>query len=59
MSTFTHLSTFLTLIDQACRAGARLLSACELIGLAARTVQRWMALALFVGADQAAAMPGD
>lgn len=32
------------MIEQACRAGARLHKACALIGLAARTVQRWLAL---------------
>ena len=41
MSTLAQRSIFLKLIDQACRAGARLHSACHLIGLAARTVQRW------------------
>ena len=34
-------------INEACRASVRLHRACALIGLAARTVQRWMALALF------------
>jgi putative transposase len=32
----------LSLIQQACHAGARLHKACALIGLAARTVQRWL-----------------
>ena len=59
MSSLAQRSTFLKLIDPACRTGARLHSACHLIGLAARTVQRSMALALFAGADQAAALLGD
>jgi hypothetical protein len=29
------------LIDEACANGARLVPACELLGLSARTVQRW------------------
>ena len=49
MSSLAQRSIFLKLIDQACSAGARLHSACHLIGLAARTVQRWMALAVGVG----------
>ena len=49
MSTLAQRSIFLKLIDQACRAGARLHSACHLIGLAARTVQRWLALAVGAG----------
>ena len=61
MSTLAQRSIFLKLIDQACHAGARLHSACHLIGLAARTVQRWMALALFAGveADPGAVPLGD
>ena len=31
----------LSLIDEACSAGARLHKACELLGLSSRTVQRW------------------
>jgi putative transposase len=42
MSTLAQRSAVLDLIDQACRAGARLHVACALIGLAARTVQRWL-----------------
>ena len=34
--------TLLGLIQQACNTGARLHKACALIGLAARTVQRWL-----------------
>ena len=49
MSTLAQRSIFLKLIDQACRAGARLHSACHLIGLAARTVQRWLAQAVGAG----------
>lgn len=45
MSTLAQRSIVLKLIDQACRAGARLHSACHLVGLAARTVQRWLVLA--------------
>ena len=49
MSTPAQRSISLKLIDQACRAGARLHSACHLIGLAARTVQRWLAHAVGAG----------
>jgi putative transposase len=49
MSALAQRSIFLKLIDQACRAGARLHSACHLIGLAAHTVQRWLALAVGAG----------
>ena len=61
MNTLAQRSIFLKLIDQACHAGARLHSACHLIGLAARTLQRWMALALFAGveADPGAVPLGD
>jgi putative transposase len=41
MSCLRQRQTLLALIDEACAAGARLGSACALIGLAARTVQRW------------------
>ena len=42
--TSTHQrQTLLALIEQACLAGARLHVACTLIGLSARTVQRWLA----------------
>ena len=44
MSTLKQRQTLLELIDQACHAGARLHKACAVIGLAARTVQRWLAL---------------
>ncbi len=42
MSTLAQRATVLQLITEACRAGARLHRACEIIGLAARTVQRWV-----------------
>ena len=42
MSTLAQRATVLQLISQACSAGARLHRACEIIGLAARTVQRWV-----------------
>ena len=42
MSTLAQRSTTLQLIDDACKAGARLHKACAVIGLAARTVQRWV-----------------
>ena len=42
MSTLEQRQTLLDLIGQACSAGARLHKACALIGLAARTVQRWL-----------------
>ncbi len=40
MSSLAQRKTTLQLIEQACGAGARLHKACEIIGLAARTVQR-------------------
>jgi IS66 C-terminal element len=46
MITLAQRSAFLKLIDQACRAGARLHSACHLISLAARTVQRSIVMSL-------------
>ena len=56
MSTLAQRGTALQLIDQACNAGARLHRACTVIGLAVRTVQRWVAFiaqagknALYVG----------
>jgi len=52
MSTVAQRSTVLGLIDEACNAGARLHKACAIIGLAARTVQRWVNAgksALYVG----------
>jgi transposase InsO family protein len=42
MTTLAQRSTVLQLIDYACSAGARLHKACGVIGLAARTVQRWV-----------------
>ena len=65
MSSLAQRSIFLKLIDQACSAGARLHSACHLIGLAARTVQRWLALCAGEverkreGTGQAAVLLGD
>lgn len=53
MSTLAQRATVLQLISQACSAGARLHRACEIIGLAARTVQRW------VDAGKAAPHVGD
>ena len=44
MSTLEQRRSLLEMIDQACQGGARLHKACALIGLAARTVQRWLAL---------------
>jgi putative transposase len=52
MSTLAQRTTLLQLIDQACDDGARLHKACAIIGLAARTVQRWVDVgknALYVG----------
>ena len=52
MSTLAQRASLLQLIDDACRAGARLHKACAVIGLAARTVQRWVDAgknALYVG----------
>lgn len=43
MSTLTQRASILQLIDQPCTAGARLHAACAIIGLATRTVQRWLA----------------
>jgi transposase InsO family protein len=42
MSTLEQRAPLLQLINQACSAGARLHQACAIIGLAARTVQRWL-----------------
>ena len=42
MSSLAQRSTVLQLIEQACSAGARLHQACAIVGLAARTVQRWL-----------------
>ena len=42
MSTLAQRATVLELISQACSAGARLHKACAVIGLAVRTVQRWV-----------------
>ena len=42
MSTLEQRATVLELISQACSAGARLHKACAIIGLAARTAQRWV-----------------
>jgi len=42
MSTLAQRAIVLELISQACSAGARLHQACAIIGLAARTVQRWL-----------------
>ena len=41
MTTCKHRQTLLTLVRQACQSGARLQNACTLIGLDARTIQRW------------------
>ncbi len=52
MSTLAQRATVLGLIDEACKAGARVHKACGVIGLAARTVQRWVEAgksALYVG----------
>ena len=53
MSTLAQRASLLQLIDQACNAGARQHKACAIIGLAARTVQRW------VGAGKDALEVGD
>lgn len=42
MSTLTQRTSILELIEQACSAGARLHKACGTVGLAKRTVQRWV-----------------
>ena len=42
MSSLAQRTSLLQLVDQACSAGARLHKACAIIGLAARTVQRWV-----------------
>lgn len=41
MTSTQQRQTLLPLIAQACLDGARLQAACHLIGLSARTVQRW------------------
>jgi len=43
MITLEQRHIVLQLITEACSAGARLQKACALIGLAARTLQRWLA----------------
>ena len=53
MSSLAQRATLLGLIDQACCSGARQHQACSVVGLAARTVQRW------VDAAKAAINPGD
>jgi transposase InsO family protein len=42
MSTLTQRQDLLGLIEVACTAGARLARACEIVGLSARSVQRWL-----------------
>ena len=42
MGTLVQGTTVLQLIDEACKARARLHKACAVIGLAARTVKRWV-----------------
>ena len=52
MSGLAQRQTIVHLIEQACGAGARLHRACAIIGLATRTVQRWVEAgksALYVG----------
>lgn len=52
MSSLAQRKTIMQLIEQACGAGARLHKACAIIGLASRTVQRWVEAgksALYVG----------
>lgn len=52
MNSLAQRATVLALLDEACQAGARLHKACAVIGLAARTVQRWLEAgknALYVG----------
>lgn len=41
MSTPAQRSTVLMLLEEAVAAGARLVKACEILGIAVRTVQRW------------------
>ncbi|MEC5214788.1 transposase [Polaromonas sp. CG_9.5] len=41
MTSYQQRQTLLTLIRHSCNSGARLQKACALIGLDARTVQRW------------------
>jgi len=42
MTTTTQRQNIARLIDQACQSGARLHQACKQIGLACRTLQRWL-----------------
>jgi transposase-like protein len=44
MTTYQQRQILLALIGQCCDSGARLQKACALIGLDARTVQRWQHL---------------
>ena len=43
MSTLEQRQVVVTLIQAACAAGARLHKACQIVGLAARSLQRWVA----------------
>ena len=49
MISLSQRHTLLGLINQACLAGARLSKACAVVGLAARTVQRWLHPTAVVG----------
>jgi putative transposase len=42
MTTTAQRQNIVSLIDQACKSGARMLIACKQIGLACRTLQRWL-----------------
>lgn len=49
MTTLSQRQTLLSFIQQACLAGARLHKACAVVGLATRTVQRWLHPAVAMG----------
>ena len=42
MTTTEQRRNFMDLIEQACQSGARLHKACKQIGIACRTLQRWL-----------------
>jgi hypothetical protein len=56
MTSTQQRQTLLPLIAQACLDGARLHAACHLIGLSARTVQRWQSPLAVAGDHRTASL---
>lgn len=56
MTSLQQHQTLLPLIAQACLDGARLHAACHLIGLSARTVQRWQSPLATAGGNRTASL---